>query len=363
MSEAGDDDSEKSHEASPQKLQRAREKGQIAKSADVSVAAAYGGILLAAMMFGAGAIDGFGSALVTLLERPDRLAPLFFDGPARIPAGGMMQTIGGALLPWYVLPAGAVVLSLLAQRAFVFAPSKIAPKVSRISILGNAKNKFGRSGLFEFAKSFTKLLVYSACLGLFLRARLSEMVGVMASDVRAGIALMARLCIEFMSLALLVAAVIAVLDMIWQHHDHLRKNRMSRKEVMDEHKDSEGDPHIKQQRRQRGQEIAMNRMMADVPTADVVIVNPTHYAVALKWSRKAGAAPVCVAKGVDEVAATIRRHAMEAGVPIHSDPPTARAIHATVALGREIPEEYYRPVAAAIRFAEAMRARARAGAT
>jgi flagellar biosynthetic protein FlhB len=102
-------------------------------------------------------------------------------------------------------------------------------------------------------------------------------------------------------------------------------------------------------------------MMADVPKADVVIVNPTHYAVALQWSREKGSAPKCVAKGVDEVAAAIRRVANEHAVPIHSDPPTARALHATIEIGEEIMEEHYAPVAAAIRFAEAMRQRAKGG--
>jgi flagellar biosynthetic protein FlhB len=134
---------------------------------------------------------------------------------------------------------------------------------------------------------------------------------------------------------------------------------MSRKELMDETKDSEGDPVMKQQRRQRAYDIATNRMMADVPKADVVIVNPRHYAVALRWDRTAGGAPVCVAKGVDEVALRIRTVAMEAGVPIRQDPPTARALHASVEIGAEIRPEHYRPVAAAIRFAEAVRKRAR----
>ena len=111
------------------------------------------------------------------------------------------------------------------------------------------------------------------------------------------------------------------------------------------------------QRRQRGQEIATNRMLQDVGTADVVVVNPTHYAVALKWNRKARGAPICVAKGVDDVAARIRERAAEAGVPIHSDPPTARAIHANVEIGQQIQPEQYRAVAAAIRFAETMRKR------
>ena len=114
---------------------------------------------------------------------------------------------------------------------------------------------------------------------------------------------------------------------------------------------------MKAQRRSRAEAIATNRMLLDVPKADVVIVNPTHFAVALKWSRAKGSAPVCVAKGEGEVALRIREVAATAGVPIHADPPTARALHATVEIGREIAPEHYRAVAAAIRFADRMRQR------
>jgi flagellar biosynthetic protein FlhB len=144
---------------------------------------------------------------------------------------------------------------------------------------------------------------------------------------------------------------------MWQRAQHLRRNRMSRQEMVDENKDQEGDPHVKMQRRQRGQEIATNRMLQDVAKADVVVVNPTHYAVALRWNRKGRGAPICVAKGFDEVAARIREKAALAGVPLHSDPATARAIHASVQIGQPILPDHYRAVAAAIRFAEAMRKR------
>jgi len=160
-----------------------------------------------------------------------------------------------------------------------------------------------------------------------------------------------------MVLVVITTLLFGGIDYFWQRMQHLRRNRMSRKDLTEEMKDSEGDPHVKQQRRQRGQEIATNRMLRDVVQADVVVVNPTHYAVALKWSRKGRTAPICVAKGVDEVAARIRAKAAEAGVPLQSDPPTARAIYATVEIGQQIRPEHYRAVAAAIRFAESMRKR------
>ena len=130
---------------------------------------------------------------------------------------------------------------------------------------------------------------------------------------------------------------------------------MSFQEMRDEARESEGDPHLKQERRRRANDIASNRMLLDVPKADVVIVNPTHYAVALHWSRKKGEAPVCVAKGADEIAARIRELAAEHGVPLHRDPATARALFAMTEIGSEIAPEHYKAVAAAVRFAETMR--------
>ena len=171
--------------------------------------------------------------------------------------------------------------------------------------------------------------------------------------------MLAHLLIEFMFVVLLISLVIGAVDYLWQRHDFMRQNRMSYRELQDEHKRSEGDPHLKQERRQRGAEIATSQMMADVPTADVVIVNPTHYAVALKWSRAPGSAPVCVAKGVDHIAHTIREVATEHSIPIRHDPPTARVLYATTQLGDEIEPDHYKAVAAAIRFAQTMRARAR----
>ena len=160
-------------------------------------------------------------------------------------------------------------------------------------------------------------------------------------------------------MAVILSALIGTLDFAFQIRDHARKNKMSYQEMKDEIKESEGDLGFKSARRQRGQEIAMNTMLADAAEADVIIVNPTHYAVALKWSRMKGEAPICVAKGVDIVAARIREVANENSVPIHSDPPTARAIFASVNLGDQILPDHYKPVASAIRFAEAIRRKAK----
>lgn len=359
MSSGDQDETDKPHEPTPQKLKKAREKGEIARSTDLSVAAGYAGLVLATLAVGPQTASTLGSGMMVLLDQPDRLASAFFSGAIQAPFGRVLLGTIWSLAPWFLLPAGAVILSIVAQRGLVFAPTKLEPKISRISLLKNAKNKFGRSGLFEFFKSATKLVVYSVCLGVFLNSKLPEMISSIGTSHGMAVSLLARMCVEFMLIVLLIAGLIGALDAVWQHNEHLRKNRMSRKEITDETKDTEGDPHIKQQRRQRAQQIAMNQMIAEVPNADVLIVNPTHFAVCLKWDKSKGSAPVCIAKGVDEMAAAIRRSAMLAGVPIHHDPPTARALHATTELGQEVPEEHYRAVAASIRFAERMRIRAK----
>ena len=356
-----DDDTDKTHEPTQRKLDEARKKGEVARSQDLSVAAAYGGLLLALLVTGASGLNQLGAELRSLLAQAELWRPLFFEGSASGPAMGLIAATAGAVAPWFLVPAGLVLATVFAQRAFVVAPSKLKPKLNRISLLANARNKFGRGGLFEFAKSFVKLVIYSVTLFVFLSARLEEMSASVQTSPGIAMSILGRLCIEFLFVALIVALAIGGVDFLWQRHEHMRKNRMSHKEMRDEHKESEGDPHMKQSRREKAQEIASRRMMQDVPGADVIVVNPTHFAVALKWSWAPGSAPRCVAKGVDEIARTIREIGHENGVPIHSDPPTARALYASVDIGDEIAPDHYRAVAAAIRFADTLRRKARRG--
>lgn len=355
----GDDESDKQYEPTQKKLDDARKKGEIAKSADLTTAAAYGGFLLVSMTVGPAALIGMSTALSVLLGQSHQLADVVFAGSGAAFHADVLAQVFWGTLPWFAFPATLAILAVIAQRAFLFTPSKIVPKLNRISPLSGIKNKFGRQGLFEFLKSTTKLIIYSVILGFFLNAQIDRILGSIRLPPALILAELGRMVVGLASIVLLVALVLGGIDYLWQSAEHTRKNRMSRKEMTDEHKQAEGDPIMKQQRRQRAQELALNKMLADVPTADVVIVNPTHFAVALKWDRAAGAAPVCVAKGVDEIAARIRELAHENAVPLHSDPPTARALHASVDIGQEITPDHYQAVAAAIRFAETVRQKAR----
>jgi flagellar biosynthetic protein FlhB len=358
MSGSEEDDADKEHEASQQKLDRAREDGDIPRSTDLQTAAATGGLLLALSAFGAWAVERAGTAGIILLDQSDRLSALIKAGGGGI-MGGLMLGLGAPPLALLLVPPVLVLGLLIASRGLVFAPARLAPKLSRISPLATARQKFGAAGLVEFGKSTAKLCLVSGVLYYLLERRLEDILASLYLSPAMGAALMARLVLEFLFILFLIQLTLGGADYLWQVHHHHQRHRMSRKELMDEFKESEGDPHLKSARRQRAQEVATNRMLADVATADVVVVNPTHYAVALKWDRRTGGAPVCLAKGVDEIARKIRERAAEHGVPIHSDPPTARAIYATVEIGHEIRVEHYRAIAAAIRFADALRKKAR----
>ncbi len=352
------DSADKEHAPSQKRLDDARKRGEVPKSAELITAASYGGLLIAGLVAGGAGLLAAGQTGAVLLDQADRMAPLLFHG-ARTPSGGMFMAFATPLAPLFLLPMAAALLCVVAQRALVFAPEKLAPKWSRLSPIANAKQKFGREGLFAFAQSAGKLLIVSLLLAVFLTFHADSLLNSLQMTPGQSTTVMVQILMDFLFLTLLIAVVFGGVDFIWQSAQHVHRNRMSRQELMDEMKDSEGDPQVKAQRRQRGADIATNRMLFDVGRADVIIVNPTHYAVALKWQRADRTAPVCLAKGTDEIAARIRERAAEAGIPVHSDPPTARALHATVEIGQQISPEHYAAVAAAIRFAEAMRKRAR----
>lgn len=358
MSGDQEDAGEKEHEASQQKLDQARREGDIPRSVDLQTSVATGGFLLAVSSFGGWATERAGTAGMVLIDQAERLSDQVATGGSNIFRG---VVLGLALPPLsLLLLAPALVLAMLvASRGIVLAPGKLAPRLSRISPVATARQKFGADGLVEFAKGVVKLALVGLVLYVLLAGRMEDILSSIYLSPGMSAALMASMLLEFLLILFAIQLALGGIDFLWQIHQHRRRHRMSRKEMLDEFKESEGDPHLKSARRQRAQQVATNRMLADVRTADVVVVNPTHYAVALKWDRKRGNAPVCVAKGVDEIARKIRERAAEAGVPIHSDPPTARAIHATVRIGQEIRTEHYRAIAAAIRFADAMRRKAR----
>ncbi len=359
MAQSNEDSGEKQHEPSQKKLDDARKKGEVPLSQDLTTAGAYAGLIATAMIFGPDSLLELGEALSYSLTEPALSAENIFASSSVIYAGKIIGLVAAPVLPWLLGPLFGVIVAVIAQRAFTTSLQKVAPRLSRISPISNAKQKFGPDGLFNFAKSFVKLVIFSTALFLAVLIDLPRILVSPLGQANQLIVQFLSMSFDFLTVVLCVSVAVGGLDYLWQRAQHMKKNRMSHKELQEEVKESEGDPYLRQRRREKAMEAATGQMMADVPTANVVIVNPTHFAVALNWDRLSGGAPVCVAKGRDEVAKRIRDIAVEAGVPIRHDAPTARALFATLNVGDEVQQEHYRPVAAAIRFAEEVRSRAK----
>lgn len=355
MSQDDQDSADKEHEPSAKKLEDARKQGDVARSNDLVTAAAATGFLIAAAI-GTPLLLQAATAGKLLFDIAPRSNASATGGAAALTKGFLLTGIA-PLLGLFLLPVALALAALLGQKALILAPSKLKPKLSRVSPIASARQKYGVDGLMEFTKNFVKSALVGLTLFYFLRFHATEITASSALGIGPGIGYLLDLLFKFFSILIGITTAIGVVDYFWQRHALHRRNRMSRKELLDETKDAEGDPQSKAARRQRGQDIAMNQMLAEIPSASVVIVNPTHFAVALRWRPGDRSAPVVVAKGVDEIALRIRQTATQHNVPIHSDPPTARAIHATIRIGTPINREHYKAVAAAIRFSDSIRKR------
>lgn len=345
------DSGEKQFAPSQRRLDDARARGEIPISRDLAGAATTGGLLFAAWAWPQGAAQP-AAILQGLLERPEAAAGAGGSGLFALTA-----SVALPLLPWFLLPAAFVLLSLIAQRGLTFAPERLHPKLNRISPIAGFKRKFGVTGIVEFLRSALKLTLIASLLIWLLLQQAGALLQTASLSTRQNVMLGAELLGSFLIWLFLLQLSISLGDLLWQRFDHHRRLRMTRKEMTDELRNSEGDPHLKAKRRQRSEEIATRSMIADVAKASVVIVNPEHYAVALAWQRGSRHAPICLAKGTDDIAMRIREAARMANVPIRRDPPAARALYAAVAVGDEIRPDHYRAVAAAIRYAESLRSR------
>jgi len=356
MSGGGSDEGqEKSFDASETKIQKSREKGDVAQSTETNSFIVYIAFWLTVMLGGGYITKKVFSALNVLLAKPDYIGNQLLQ---KQNAQGIKESLfssASGLFTILLVPFILLIVGVIVQRTLTFSPDKLKPKLSRISPLSNAKQKYGPDGMMEFLKRVAKLGFISVIAGLFFYQAFFKLPAL--SLLPAGLMMveMQEVAVKLILYMILAAAVITGIDLPYVQFSHLKKLRMSFQELRDEAKESEGDPHMKAARRAKARAIVQANMMRDVATADVIIVNPTHYAVALKWSRDKGTVPICVAKGVDGVALQIRERAKAHDVPIHSDPPCARSLHALVEIGEPIEPEHYAAVAAAIHFADKLR--------
>lgn len=334
------DPADRSEAATPRRIERAREQGQVALSRE---AVGFGALLLASLAAMA-ALPPLGVELMramrALLARGHEL------GMAEGAAG-----LGWLALRIVAVVAGAAALgavaATLAQTRGLVSAVPLAPRFDKVNPWSGLKRLVGPEAVAEFLRSLLKLGLVAAALW-FAMGDVAALQAVLHAPAGAMLDAAAAAAVRLVGAALLAFAAIALLDLVWVRLRHLRSLRMSRQDLREEAKESEGDPQLRARRRQIREGRARRRMMADVPKAAVVITNPTHYAVALAYAG-GDAAPRIVAKGVDAAAARIRAVAEGAGVPLVANPPLARALH-RLELGAEIPAEHYQAVAEIIAF-------------
>jgi flagellar biosynthetic protein FlhB len=349
------DSASKTEEPTARKLEQAREKGDVPKTPDLPQLAAFAAVA-GVLAFAGGMLSR--QLLVDLtpfIQNPDGM-DLSAAG-----ATALGWELGGAMLPLLLIVAGAAmvagILGHLLQTGLMWSPSLLEFKASKVSPIQGFQRLFGVDALIQFLKSLLKLGAVGVIAFFVLRPHWNQLQQLPSVDV---VALMPMTFDILKDLVLMVCcflAAIAALDWLIQRQRFMVRQRMSREEVKEEFKQTDGDPHIKARQRALRMQRSRQRMMAAVPNATVVVMNPTHYAVALSYEEGDAAAPTCVAKGLDALALRIRAVAEEAGVPVVEDPPLARALYAAVEIDEQIPIAQYEAVAKVIGFVLAGRRR------
>ena len=340
---AGDSDLEKTESATPRRLEKAREEGQIVRSRELTSFA-----LLAAGFYGVWAMSGLiGDHLVSMLRGALMFnhASVFETRRMLIGAGTASREGFYALIPILAMTGLAALLSPLALGGWHVSAASLQPKFSRLDPIAGLGKMFSINGPIQLGMSLAKTLVVGAIGGVSIWNRHDEILALATQPLTVALANTAHLIAVCCGITVAGMFLIAGLDVPYQIWNYNKKLRMTKEEVKREHRESEGDPQLKGRIRAQQRAIARRRMMVNVPKADVVVTNPTHFAVALRYSDGEMRAPKVVAKGVNLVALRIREIAVENNVPLLEAPPLARALYHNVELDREIPGQLYGAVA------------------
>ncbi|MDB5472830.1 MAG: flhB [Devosia sp.] len=347
MSDEAPDNDAKTEDPSQKKLEDAFKKGDVAKSQEVVT---WFMLLGSAVVFAAmapGVAENLSFSLKEILANADQVE-LGGSGFATFFNGLALTLLGTVMVPLVVLSACAVTANLIQHRPLI-SVEPITPKFSKISPLAGFKRLFSSESLVNFGKGLIKIVVVGLVLFFVIWPERDRLDTMMTADPLIILAGFHEIGLKIFVATLIVVTFIAVADYFYTRHKWWKRLMMTVQEQRDEYKQMEGDPQVKGRIRQLRQERSRKRMMAAVPDATVVITNPTHFAVALKYDRAMGA-PRCVAKGADAVALRIRELAREHDVPIVENPPLARALFASVDVDETIPSEHFKAVAEVIGF-------------
>lgn len=349
-------DEDKTEDPTAHRLEEAHKKGDVAKSQEVSVFLGLGALTFTLLL-----MPAFGTATQFAIQLKDMLGNIH-----RVPSGGAGALAVATKGLWsaveiLALPVGAVIVAGLAaglmQHRPVLSTESLTPKFNRISPMAGFKRIFGPQGVANFVKGLAKIGIVGTLATWLLWSEHDRFEGLVGQEPAGLVGFSLTLALKLLGGVLALHALLTIADVVWTRFSWMKRQRMTREEVKREMKEQDGNPEIKAKIRQIRQARVRKRMMAAVPTATVVITNPTHFAVALRYE-PGMAAPICVAKGVDELALRIRSVATENRVAVIENPPLARALHATVEIDAEIPVEHYKAVAEVIGFVLRLKRRA-----
>jgi len=346
------DNSQKTEDPTQKRLDDALKRGDVVKSQEITNWFIIAGGTLVLVAFSTGMSTNLTTTMRGLIANAHDLR---VDGRALI---WLSEKIGFELLAALAIPflllAIAAIAGNIVQHRLVWTTEVLAPKLNRISPMAGAKRLFSAQAIANFVKGLLKLVVVGAVLTFLLWPERDRAEGLALTDPAAILPVTKAVALKLMGAVVAMLAVVAAADYLFQYRQWYERQKMTLRELKDEFKESEGDPAIKGKMKQTRSQRMRKRMMAEVPKATVIITNPTHYAIALKYERGMDA-PICVAKGVDAVALKIREIATQNAVPIVENPPLARALHATVEVEQPITPEHYKAVAEVISFVMRLR--------
>lgn len=343
MAQENEDGQEKTEQPTEKRLRDSREKGQVARSKEAATAAVFGMATLILMSLGGWMAAAAGSWMRGAMT----VEPGWLDGGRGLGwrFGELMTGLLGAISPLILACLVAGFIAPVFMGGIRFSAQPMVPDLKKLDPLKGLKRIYGRDGLVELAKSLLRVVLISGLAAVAIYVSVHDFVALVHKPVGEGAAMGFSLVLKVMLAMAVGLGLLAAIDVPYQLWSHKQKLMMTRQELRDEFKETEGRPEVKAKIRQVQQQMSQRRMMDAVPTADVVLVNPTHYSVALKYEAGRMRAPKVVAKGVDEIAMLIRRAADHHKVPIVSSPPLARALYGQVQIGKEIPVALYSAVA------------------
>lgn len=348
---------DKTEKPSEKKIRDAIKKGNVAQSREVST---FTGLIALAVLIGGimpGSIIDISDALIPFIDNPHDIPTSNF-GDALALAWWLARVIGIGFGAFIIATMSLGIIGAVAQGKIVVSSERIQPKFNKISPLAGIKRLVSLNNLVEFIKGVAKIAMLAIITIIILLPHFKSADRMVGLPMQTVMPAAMGLALKLLGGMIMFAAVLAVFDRFYKRYEWQKKLMMSKQDVKEEMKQSDGDPHVKAKRRDKARMMTKQRMMSKVPTASFIVTNPTHYAVALRYVPGETDVPVCVAKGIDNIALKIKDIASTKDIPVIENPPLARALHATCELEKAIKEEHFEAVAQVVNFVMSLNGRA-----